>query len=404
MQVLVWPFLDALQTGALLTLFISFGTESLSRRDRLMGWLSLTCLLVGLRHTVLAWSSLPGVHPGLMERAQSLLVAFGFIALCKAITHLFPRQVSPDFPLWIALGMVPNFLRNLALPHPCLADTWLHHATNATYLAGCGCILYWTQRARQDGDPMGSRLLLGFLGVSLPVVVEIAALTFFDLKIRLSGLAMVILAMAVGASWQGLMMETLEARIRRAEAEADLWQSLVPGYAFRTDRPSADMEKRFGPGWVDQVRTQPNAPLLGMNGLAYRLRTRLLHRQERAGWYERIDDTQPGLGHFLAGWTVGLSMEDGPQRARLQGWLQAWGAVVQTWGTVPPREGPYPSILLWAREPSILTVWREDDLLRHRPRWVQIGGPETEGPHARLEQNPDEDSLRQTLEDLLSRH
>jgi hypothetical protein len=250
---------------------------------------------------------------------------------------------------------------------------------------------------------MGRRLFLGFLGVSLPVVVEIAALTFFDLKIRLSGLAMVILAMAIGTSWQGLMVDTLESRIRRAETEADLWRNLVPGHAFRTDQPSADMENLFGPGWAGQVRAQPDAPLLGMNGLVYRLRTRLHYRQERVGWYERDDDTQPGLGHFLAGWTVGLSMEDGTQSARIQNLLRSWGAEIQTWGTVPPREGPYPSILLWAREPSILTVWRENDLLRRRPRWVQIGGPQTEGPHARLESNPSEDSLRRTLEDLLSR-
>ena len=85
MQLLDWPFLDALQAGALFSLFISFGTDALSRRDRMMGWLSATCLLVGLRHTVLAVGTLPSMNPDLVDRAQSLLVAFGFIALCTAL-------------------------------------------------------------------------------------------------------------------------------------------------------------------------------------------------------------------------------------------------------------------------------------------------------------------------------
>jgi hypothetical protein len=402
MQVLVWPFLDALQTGALLTLFIGFGADALSRRDRLMGWLSLTCLLVGLRHALLAWSDLPFLNPDLVDRAQSLLVAFGFISLSKAFTSLFPRQVSPNFPVWIALGMVPNFLRNLVLPHPGFADTWLHHAANLTYLVGCGCILYWTLRASQEGDPLGHRLFLGFLGLTLPVVVEIAALSLFDMKVRLSGFSLVILAMSIGTSWQWLVVNSMEARIQQAETEAELWRNLVPGRAFRTDQPSAQMENLFGPAWSERVKAHPETLLLGADGVTYRLRTRI-HQQERLGWYEREDDSQPGSRGFLSGWTVGLGMDDAALATRIQELLRAWGAEVQTWGTVPPREGPYPSILLWAREPSILTVWRESDLLRRRPRWVQIGGPETDGPHARLEPGPAEDSLRRTLEDLLSR-
>jgi hypothetical protein len=76
---------------------------------------------------------------------------------------------------------------------------------------------------------------------------------------------------------------------------------------------------------------------------------------------------------------------------------------VEPWGTVPPREGPFPSVLLWAREPSILTVWRECDLRRRRPRWIQIGGPSTGSPHARLEPGVSEAHLREALENLLSR-
>ena len=403
MHVLDWSLLDAFQTGALATLFFGFGTGALSRRDRMMGWLALTCLLVGLRHALLALSGLPSMNPDLVDRAQSLLVAFGFISLCLALTHLFPRHVSPRFPAWIGLGMIPNFLRNLMLPHPGLADTWMHHASNVTYLVGCGFIIFWTLRARQDGDPMGRRLFLGFLGVTLPVVVEIAAFSLFNMKIRLSGFSLVILAMAIGTSWQWLVVNAMESRIHKAESEAELWRNLVPGNAFRTDRPSALMEGLFGPAWADTVKAHPDAPLVGADGSTYRLQTRVLYHQERLGWYERDEDTQPGSRGFLSGWTVGLGLDDASASSRIQGLLHDWGAEVQMWGTVPPREGPYHSILLWAREPSILAVWREDNLLRRRPRWVQIGGPATQGPHARLEPNPSEDGLRRILEELLSR-
>ena len=403
MQVPVWSFLDALQAGALLSLFISFGTDALSRKDRMMGWLSLTCALVGIRHAVLAWSDLPFLNPDLVDRAQSLLVAFGFIALAPAIRRLFPHHVSRRFPLWIVLGMIPNFIRNLLLPHPGLADTWLHHVYNLTYLVGCGFILYWTLRAKEDGDPMGHRLFLGFVGLTLPVVVEITAFSLFDLKIHLSGFSLVILAMAIGTSWQWLVVNAMETRIHRSETELELWRNLVPGTPFRTDQPTPRMEGLFGPAWAEQVKAHPDANLVGSDGVSYHLRTRVLHHQERLGWYEREEEAQTGSRGFLSGWTVGLGMDDAAQSARLQGLLRAWGAEVLTWGTVPPREGPYPPILLWAREPSILSVWREGDLLRRRPRWVQIGGPTTEGPHARLEPAPPEEGLRRVLEELLSR-
>ena len=403
MQLLDWPFLDAFQTGALAALFVSFATDALSRRDRMIGWLALGCALVGMRHTVLAFASQPSANLELLDRVQSLLAAFGFIALCTAFTELFPRHVPRRFPRWIALALLPNYLRNLALPHPSVADTWMLHASHLSFLAGCGAIIYWTFRARQEGDPMGNRLFVGISAVTLPVVIEIAAYSFFGLKVRLSGFSLLILAMAIGTSWQWLVVSTLEDRIQQAETEVEIWRSLVPGNAFRTDRPSPVMDGIFGAGWADQVRQAPDAPLVALDGTTYRLLTRTLNHHERLGWYEREDDTQPGAHGFLSGWTVALGMEDSPASARIQGWLRSWGAEVQMWGTVPPREGPYPSVLVWAREPSILSVWREDDLLRRRSRWVQLGGPVTPGPHARLSLDLDAASLRDTLRELLSR-
>ncbi len=402
MQLLDWTLLDALQAGALFALTVAYGADALARRDRMMGWLSVTCLLVGLRHGALAMEADAALRLDTLERAQSLLVCFGFIALCLAVVRLFPRHLSPRFPLWIALGMIPTFFRNLALPplHP--LDPPLHHAADITYLVGCGALIWATLKARLEGDPMGRRLFLGFLGVALPVVVEIAAESLFNLKIRLSGFSMLILAMAIGTSWQWLVTESLRERLILAEAEADAWEDLVPGGPFRTDRPSEPMEALFGSGWAERVRaTDAEDRLVAQDGTPYRLRSHPLPGGHRLGWVERDEETRPGLGGFLAGWTVAIGVDGTVEAARVEAWLRGWGADIEVWGTVPPREGPYPSVLVWAREPSILAVWREDDLLRRRARWIQVGGPQTEGPHARVEPPLTESGLRAALQGLL---
>ena len=247
MQLLEWPLLDALQTGALLVLFISFATEALSRRDRMLAWLALACLLVGLRHGVLAIPVHSSLNPDLLERAQSLLAALGFLALIAAVARLFPNHVPASAFRWVALGLVTNLLRNLLLPLEGPAEAWAHYAYNLTYLATCGALLFWIHRARQEGDLMGRRLFFGFLLVTLPVVVEIAAYSLFNVRIRLSGLSLVILAMIIGASWQWLVVGAMESRVHRVEAEVELWRDLVPGNAFRTDRPSPFLESLFGP-------------------------------------------------------------------------------------------------------------------------------------------------------------
>jgi hypothetical protein len=403
MQLLDWSLLDALQAGALAALFISSGMEAILRRDRMMGWLALTCLLVGLRHLVLALGTLPTMNPDLVDRAQSLLAAFGFIALCATLSELFPTHVPRRFPGWMALGLIPNFIRNLLLPHPGFWDTWSHNAANLAYLLGCGFIISWTLRARQDGDQMGKRLFPGFLILTLPVVVEIAAFSLFDLKLRLSGFSLMILAMIILNSWQWLVVNTMEFRIHRMENEVERWKSLVPGSTFRTDQPSPAMDGLFGADWPDQIRANPFEPLVGSDGIHYRVRSRILYHQERVGCYERQEEAPPGRQGFMSGWTVGLGLDDAAESARIQMLLRSWGAEVQLWGTVPPREGPYPSVLLWAREPSILAVWREGDLPRRRPRWIQIGGPLTGSPHARLEPGASDLDIQHTLDRLLFR-
>ena len=125
--------------------------------------------------------------------------------------------------------MIPNYIRNLFLPHPGAAEAWTHHVYNLTYLVGCALIVHWSLRARLDGDPMGRRLFLGFLGLTIPVVVEIAAQSLYGMKIRLSGFSLVILAMAIGTSWQWLVVRTMESRIQRAEGRD--WTT-ARGYAL----------------------------------------------------------------------------------------------------------------------------------------------------------------------------
>jgi hypothetical protein len=388
-----------------MALFASFGTDAYSHRNRLMGWLAVTCLLVGLRHGVLAIGVQSGLSPDLVEHSQSLLVALGFIALSFVISALFPRRAPRLFPAWVALAMVPSFFRNLVPLAPGSLDTWLHHVANATYVVGCGFTVYLTTRARKDGDLMGERLFLGILGVTFPVVVEVVSLSIFDTRIPLSGFSLVILAMAIGSTRQWLTERDLEARIGQTEREAAAWRSLVPGTSFSTGRASPAMEGLFGAAWPDRVKALPEGPLAGSDGHSYRIWSLVLPHSERPewlGWYERLEEPRPGPHGFLSGWTIGLGMDHAAESARLQTLLRSWGAEVQLWGTVPPREGPFPSVLLWAREPSILAVWREDDLARRRPRWIQIGGPITRGPHARLEPGASEEVLQRTLEGLLS--
>ena len=94
MQLLDWPFLDALQAGALAALCISFAADALTRRDRMVGWLALACLLVSLRHGVLALGAQADLNPHLVDRAQSLLMAFGFLLIILALA-LKPQGLVP---------------------------------------------------------------------------------------------------------------------------------------------------------------------------------------------------------------------------------------------------------------------------------------------------------------------
>jgi hypothetical protein len=158
------------------------------------------------------------------------------------------------------------------------------------------------------------------------------------------------------------------------------------------------MENLFGDRWPGRLEERMESA----DGSAFDLHRVALSGGGALGWIETRVDTLPGSAEFLKGWSVALGLDEGAGFDQARAWLEAWGAEVSAWGTVPPREGPYPSFLVWAREPSILAVWREDALDRRRCRWIQVGGPQTEGPHARLEKPLDEVALRLALQRLLS--
>lgn len=397
MTVLPWLTLDALQAGALLALAAIFGADALHRRDRMMGWLALSCLLVSTRHGVGVLDLARVISPDSGDRLQSALGTLGFIALARALALIFPRYYPSHFlPCFFAIA-VPNMVRCTLLPLEGWPAKALHLVTLAGYLWACGVTVWVLFRAYRQRDPYGMRLLAGLLGTMIPVLVEIVARLGFGVSIRVSGVSIMLMAITVGVSWVWVQTLDLHARMDSLEAENLAWRGLLPGVSWRSGEDNPLMEDLFGGDWADRL----TEPAQGRDGRAYRVRRSPLPSGEQIGWLEVVQEgVHPGDA-FLRGWIVGLGMDTPEETERVGAWLQAWGAQVQPWGTVPPREGPYPSILVWAREPSILSVWREYDLARRRCRWVQVGGHRVDGPHARLDAPLAPEALRKTLQRLL---
>ncbi|HJW33193.1 MAG TPA: hypothetical protein VJ505_07495 [Holophagaceae bacterium] len=394
MSPVLWPLLNALQCGALLALTLSFGADGFARRDKVMQRLAISCALVALRHGLIAAGEVGMLHPELVLRAQSVLVSLGFVALFGAFTSLFPAHLPAQLAGWVALAFIPNYVRNLFLGPTHFLDRPFHNVANLVYVGFSLYIVSRVIQARKDGEPMAQRLLWGLIGVTIPVLVEAFLDSAFDLKVRLSGFSLLFLAAFLGASWHWGVATSLEARVEKAEVEALAWRRLAPGPTFRIGSESPLMEDLFGKEWPSQIAS---ITLRDRHGVAYAVHGA---PEQGVGWLEplRLESAPEG---FLRGWSIALGMQEGPEAQKVMGWLEAWGGQVDDWGTLPPREGPYPSILVWGREPSILSVWREDDLARRRCRWIQVGGPRTEGPHAWVDRPVDEAALEQALRGLL---
>ncbi len=394
MNPILWPLLNALQGGALLALTLSFGADGFARRDKVMQRLALSCALVSLRHGLIAAGEVGLLHPEMVLRAQSLLVCLGFITLFGAFTALFPAHLPARLAGWVAVAFLPNYVRNLALGPWHFLDRPLHNVANLVYVGFSVYLVMRVMQARRDGEAMAQRLLWGLVGVTLPVLAEAFLDSAFDLKVRLSGFSMLFLAAFLGASWHWGVATGLEARVEKAEVEALAWRRLAPGPSFRVGSESPLMEDLFGKAWATQIGSPT---LRDRHGASYSVHA---VPEQGVGWLEPLRmESAPEA--FLRGWSIAVGMQDGPETEKVMAWLEAWGGQVDDWGTLPPRGGPYPSILVWGREPSILSVWREDDLARRRCRWIQVGGPRTEGPHAWLDRPVDQATLEQTLRGLL---
>lgn len=398
MNIPLWLPLDALQAGALFALALGYLADAAARKDRLMGWLGLTCVIIGLRHGVMIMAAEEVLSPELADRLQSLMASSGFLCLFAALRVLFRSHVTGTVLAMMTAGMLPNVFRNLFLARSHGLDPILHNISNIFYVVGAVWICLATWRARREGHPMARRLLWGIVGLCVPVILEAMVLIVSGAKLRLSGFALMVLAIAIGGSWLHFTMEGQQERLDRCREEAKAWRSLVPGPTWHSAEPSLLMESLFGKDWPGRLDDRMES----QDGATFELHRLGLSAGESLGWIETRVDTLPGTAQFMTGWTVALGMDEGPAFDQAKAWLEAWGAEISAWGTVPPREGPFPSFLIWAREPSILAVWREDALERRRPRWIQVGGPNTEGPHARLEKPLDEIALRLSLQRLLS--
>lgn len=398
MDTLPWLTLDALQAGALLALAATFGADALHRRDRMMGWLAACCLLVAFRHGVgvLDLARVLPVEDG--DRIQSLLGTLGFMALVRSLALLFPGFYPRRFLRVFAAGATPNLIRCAMLPLEGLTAKIFHILTLGTYLWACGVTVWVLFRAHRSRDPLGVRLLAGLIGTMIPVVVEILARLIYGVSIRVSGVSIMLMAITVGVSWVWVQTLDLQARRDGLEAEVKAWRGLLPGVTWHSGEGSGLLDGLLGGAW----RSRAGERVLGRDGRLYIPRSALLPDGAQVGWLEPLHRETGQGGPFLQGWTVGLGLDDPGETDRVRVWLTSWGAQVEAWGTVPPREGPFPSLLIWGREPSILAVWREYDLARRRCRWIQVGGHAGDGPHARVERPLEAEALRAALRGLLA--
>lgn len=394
MDILPWLTLDALQSGALLALAAIFGADALHRRDRMMGWLALCCLFVAARHGVgiLDLARVLSVEEG--DRLQSALGALGFMAMARALFILFPdRYPRWFFPAFVA-GSIPNLLRCTFLP---LDGTWaraFHAIALLTYLGGCLLTAWVLFGASRSKDPLGVRLLAGLIATMLPVVVEVLARLVYGTSVRVSGVSIMLMSITVGVSWVWVQTQDLQARRDALEAEVGAWRSLMPGPTWDASEGSPLLDHLLGPHWIQKVGER----VLGRDGRPYLLRGQPLPDGTWVGWLEALQAPVGSDRPFLQGWTVALGLDDPETTEQVRKWLEEWGAQVVLWGTVPPREGPFPSFILWGREPSILSVWRADDWARRRCRWIQWGGYAGGSPHARVEGPLDAEGLRAVLQ------
>lgn len=398
MTLFPWSFLEAALAGGLLSFAILFTLEAVFRRDRLLGWLAGACALLAIYYGF-SLADLQGlVSAEASHRWMAFTGALGATLVGQAL-----RQILGGIRPWMGWALwlvVTPFLMVLAFPQ---ASEVLVAGTHHLALGGAALFALDALRAalslQAAGSTLGGRVLWG-MGLSLTLVVSgRVSEILFKMDLQQDGLALGLLALVLGSCRAWNAASELGRRLKDVQEDAEAWRTLLPGPTFRQGETSREMTIRFGEFWASRLQDR----MLGYDGEAYRIHRTCLSDGREGGWVELLEEAPKDMeAAFLRGWQVGLGFDEGGERHRLQLWLEGWGAEVVPWGTVPPREGPYPSLLIWGREPSILTVWREYDVARRKTRWVQVGGSDIEGPHARLERPVSQRGLWEVLQGLLS--
>ncbi len=376
-----------LQAGVLLGLAAWFLLESLRRKDRVLRLMALAGVLVALAPLLSRWESL---------RVGNGLDVVGYVLLLQACSWAYPGRLPRRLPWLLLLALLPGLL----LPRG--GTGVVRGAVTLGQMVAAGVmlrVLWALLRLRQDGECLTRGVLPFFWTANVLLFAHTLAQPYIGAMLGLQDTAMVLLLLALGAAHLKDIGRHLLERAEHLDAEVSAWRSLLGGPSWRTGEPADAMAERFGSRWA----SPSSGPLLGMDGTPHRLHRATFLDGAEVGWAEPLlSGTQEEVPTFLKGWSVGLGMDEGPTSMDVRTRLESWGASVLPIGTVPPREAPYPNVMIWAREPSILSVWRELDLGRRRCRWVQIGGADMEGPHARLGRDFSEVELRDALRSLVS--
>lgn len=385
------PMLVILQAGALLGLSVWFGLDALRRKDGTLGWMAgaatATALAAILEQTGTGWGM----------RLAGLPSAVGYVLLFHACCRAYPVHLPRWLPLALASALVPGVVVQGWGPLLPAYVQWFW-VMGQVLVAGLTLWGLWALfRLRDVGECAASWVLPLVWSACVLLLAHALARPYIGALLGLEHSSLLLFLLALASCHLKDLGRHEHLRAEHLEAEVEAWRSLLGGPSWRTGEAAEAMVKTFGRGWAALGEV-----LADQEGRPYRICRKTFLDGAEVGWAEpMMREHRETIEPFLGGWTVGLGMDDGPGYDTLHGWLEAWGALVIPIGTAPPREAPYPDLFLWAREPSILSVWRELDLGRRRCRWVQIGGTDLEGPHAQVERDASEAEVREVLRSLV---
>lgn len=397
MSPLPWTILNAIQLGVLLVLTLSYGVEAFRQRHAAFGLLVLGALFLGIRHLTLVFAPLYGLDAALVDRMQSPFALAGFVVSIHALGLL----TTSAFPHWLNrltyTVLLLNILRALLLSPGSNLDRWSLRIVLLCILAVSLGTTLRLLRSAFGGDRIANSLGTGFVAGIFTVIAEVGIRLVTGHSVPMGGFAYMLLSLSMVSTWISLRNLDLLEHAETAERESAGWRALLPGPSYRLQEASPYMENTFGSDWSTHLQDR-----MERSDRSYRIHRAFPGAPFDQGWVEELPYAHSPHLALLQGWSVGLGLDDRDDPDGIQRLLEDWGARVQRWGILPPRQGPFPSLLLWSREPSILAVWREDELSRRRCRWIQVGGAAIEGPHARLERPLDPQALHEALQKLLA--